>query len=128
MAAPCKSRKPRYLQKSTNHEEKSRQIRQDANRAGITAWMPGRPGRCGEPSGPSLRCRARQKALGGSVEDWATESLLAAREAYRDPAAGRRIKPETKLADDYQTRSLPVAKRRLYRAGVRLASVLNEIF
>jgi hypothetical protein len=31
-----------------------------------------------------------------------------------------------KLADDYQARSLPVAKRRLYEAGVRLAWVLND--
>jgi hypothetical protein len=31
---------------------------------------------------------ARQAAQRGSVEDWATESLLAAREAYQDPATG----------------------------------------
>jgi hypothetical protein len=69
---------------------------------------------------------ARQAAQGGSVEDWATESLLAAREAYQDPATGQRVKPGTKLADEYQARSLPVAKRRLYQAGARLAWVLNE--
>ena len=44
---------------------------------------------------------ARQTAMAGSVEDWATESLLAAREAYQDPRAGQRIKPETKLSDAY---------------------------
>jgi hypothetical protein len=71
---------------------------------------------------------ARRAAQGGSVEDWATESLLAAREAYQDPRTGQRIKPGTKLADDYQARSLPVAKRRLYEAGVRLAWVLNGVF
>jgi hypothetical protein len=32
------------------------------------------------------------------------------------------------LADDYQAKSLPAAKRRLYQAGVRLAWVLNEVF
>jgi hypothetical protein len=71
---------------------------------------------------------ARRKAQAGSVEDWATESLLAAREAYQDPVTGQRMKPGAKLADDYQARSLPVAKRRLYEAGVRLAWVLNGAF
>ncbi len=71
---------------------------------------------------------ARQKAQGGSVEDWATESLLAAREAYQDPSTGQRIKPGAKLGDAYYERSLPVAKQRLYQAGVRLAMVLNEVF
>jgi S1/P1 Nuclease len=32
------------------------------------------------------------------------------------------------LGDEYQAKSLPVAKRRLYQAGVRLAMVLNEAF
>ena len=71
---------------------------------------------------------ARAKALSGSVEDWATESLLAARVAYQDPAIGRRIKPGTKLGDAYQEGNLPVVKQRLYQAGVRLAWVLNEVF
>ena len=60
---------------------------------------------------------ARQKAQGGTVEDSATESLLASREAYQDPATGQRMKPGTKLADAYQAKSLPVAKERLYRAS-----------
>ena len=64
----------------------------------------------------------------GSVEDWATESLLASREAYVDPATGQRMKPGAKLGDAYQAKSLPVAKQRLYRAGARLAWVLNEAF
>ena len=37
------------------------------------------------------------------------------------------MKPGTKLGDAYQARSLPVAKRRLYQAGVRLEWVLNEV-
>ena len=71
---------------------------------------------------------ARKTAQAGAVEDWATESLLAARLAYQDPATGRRITPGTKLGDGYQVASLPVARRRLYQAGVRLAWVLNEVF
>jgi hypothetical protein len=38
------------------------------------------------------------------------------------------MKPGTKLGDAYQAKSLPVAKDRLYRAGARLAMVLNEAF
>ncbi len=71
---------------------------------------------------------ARAKAMAGTVEDWATESLLAAREAYKDPATGNKIKAGTKLADAYQKANLPVARRRLYQGGVRLAMVLNEVF
>ena len=71
---------------------------------------------------------ARQKAQGGSVEDWATESLLAAREAYQDPETGNRMKSGAKLGDAYYEKNLKVAKRRLYQAGVRLAWVLNEAF
>jgi hypothetical protein len=71
---------------------------------------------------------ARSKAMGGTVEDWATESLLAARRAYQDPATGAAIKRGHKLADVYQVANLPVARQRLYRAGIRLAMVLNEVF
>ena len=70
----------------------------------------------------------RQRAMAGTVEDWATESLLAARAAYKDPATGRKIKPGHKLGDSYQAANLPVARRRLYQGGVRLAMVLNEVF
>jgi hypothetical protein len=35
----------------------------------------------------------------GSVEDWATESVLAPREAYQDPATGQRMKPGAKLGE-----------------------------
>ena len=69
---------------------------------------------------------ARQKAKGDSVEEWVTASLLAARDAYQDPATGQRMKSGAKLGDAYYERSLPVAKRRLLEAGVRLAWVLNE--
>jgi S1/P1 Nuclease len=56
----------------------------------------------------------------------ATESLLAAREAYQDPTTGKRIKSGSKLGDKYQEKSLPVVRRRLAQAGLRLAWVLNE--
>ncbi len=36
--------------------------------------------------------------------------------------------PRESLAEDYQMRSLSVAKRRLHQAGARLAWVLNEAF
>jgi hypothetical protein len=71
---------------------------------------------------------ARAKAMAGTVEEWATESLQAAKGAYIDPATGRKITPGTKLGQPYQDANLPVARRRLYQGGVRLAMVLNEVF
>ena len=66
--------------------------------------------------------------MSGTVEDWATESLLAARAAYQVPGTDLRIKSGQKLADDYYKANLPVARRRLCQAGLRLAWVLNEVF
>jgi hypothetical protein len=57
---------------------------------------------------------AHAQAMAGSVEDWATESLLAARGAHRDPVNGMWIKPGARLADAYQDASLLVVRRRLY--------------
>jgi hypothetical protein len=71
---------------------------------------------------------ARAKAMMGSVEDWATESLLAARGAYQDPATGMRIRPGARLADAYQDAHLPTVRRRIYQAGMRLAMVLNGVW
>lgn len=71
---------------------------------------------------------ARKQAMSGTVEDWATESLHAAKRAYIDPETGRIIRSGTKLGDAYQMRHLPVARRRLYQSGIRLAMVLNEVF
>jgi nuclease S1 len=64
----------------------------------------------------------------GTIEDWATESLLAARQAYQVPGTDRRIKPGEKLGDTYLAANLPVVRRRLYQGGVRLAMVLNDAF
>jgi hypothetical protein len=62
----------------------------------------------------------------GMVEDWATQSLLAAREAYRVPETGERLKSGQKFSDACLNANLPVVRRRLYQAGVRLAMVLND--
>ncbi len=62
----------------------------------------------------------------GTVEDWATESLLAARAAYVVPGTDARIKPGQKLSREYFDKHLPVVRRRLCQAGLRLAMVLNE--
>jgi nuclease S1 len=64
----------------------------------------------------------------GTVEDWATESLLPAREAYQDPRTGKRITSGTKLGDEYQAKNLPVLRQRPAQAGAQLALVLNEAF
>jgi nuclease S1 len=71
---------------------------------------------------------ARAAAMKGTIEDWATESLLAARQGYQVPETGNRLKSGQKLADAYLDANLPVARRRLYQASVRLAMVLNQVF
>ena len=57
---------------------------------------------------------ARAAAMKGTVEDWATESLLAARQAYQVPETGNRLKPGQKLADAYLEANVPVVRRWLY--------------
>jgi hypothetical protein len=64
-------------------------------------------------------------AVKGTVEDWATESILASRAAYEIFGVGR-LKSGQKLGQDYFDRSLPVVRDRLYKSGVRLAEMLNE--
>jgi len=70
----------------------------------------------------------REATMRGTVEDWATESLLAARAAYQVPETGKRLKPGQKLSDAYYNANLPVVRERLYRASIRLANLLNEAF
>jgi hypothetical protein len=72
--------------------------------------------------------KARQAAMKGTVEDWATESWLAAREAYKEPTMGMRLKSGLKLLDADMNANLPAALRRLDQAGVTLAMVLNDAF
>jgi hypothetical protein len=78
--------------------------------------------------GPLVTRETAQDASGGTVEDWATESLLTARKAYDGPGTGQRIKPGQKLAREYFDQNLPVVRERMYQAGVRLAEVLNWCF
>jgi hypothetical protein len=66
--------------------------------------------------------------MAGTVEDWATESLLAAREAYLIAGTDQRLKSGQKLGKEYFDTHLPVVRRRLCQAGLRLAMVLNEAF
>ena len=70
----------------------------------------------------------REAAIKGSVEDWATESLMAARVAYQVPETRKRLKPGQKLSDAHVNANMPVVRQRLYQARVRLAKVLNEAF
>jgi hypothetical protein len=71
---------------------------------------------------------ARAMAMKGTIEDWATESLLASRQAYQVPETGKRLKSGQKLSGAYFDANLPVLRRRLYQASVRVAIVLNEAF
>jgi hypothetical protein len=71
---------------------------------------------------------ARQISVKGTVEDWATESLLAARQAYQVPETGKRLRSGQKLGAAYVEANLPVGRRRLYEAGNRLAWLFNKAF
>jgi hypothetical protein len=64
----------------------------------------------------------------GTVEQWATESLVFARWAYLIPGKIERLKPGQKLGNEYQAAHLPVVRKRLAQAGLRLAWVLNEVW
>jgi nuclease S1 len=64
----------------------------------------------------------------GTPEEWATETLQAAKEAYCLPGIKTVMKSGTKLSEDYYRMALPIIQRQLAKAGVRIASTLNEIF
>jgi hypothetical protein len=64
----------------------------------------------------------------GTVEEWATESLEAARAAYIVPGTDKRITSGQRLSGEYLARHGPVVRTRLAQAGVRLAWVLNHAF
>jgi hypothetical protein len=70
----------------------------------------------------------QKTSMGGTVEDWATESLLAARAAYVVPGTDTRLKSGQKLGEEYIEIHMAVVRRRLCQAAVRLACVLNEAF
>jgi hypothetical protein len=64
----------------------------------------------------------------GTPEDWATESLQIAKEAYCLPGIKTVMKSGTKIGDDYCRFALPIIRKQLAKAGIRIAWVLNEIF
>jgi hypothetical protein len=64
----------------------------------------------------------------GAPEDWATESLHAAKEAYCLRGTQNVIQSGTSLGDDYCRMALPIIQEQLAKAAVRVAFVLNAIF
>jgi hypothetical protein len=64
----------------------------------------------------------------GKVEDWATESLQAAKLAYDPTGRGHPIATGANLGEEYETFALPIISQRLAQTGVRLANELNAIF
>ncbi len=65
----------------------------------------------------------------GTVEGWATESLAAAKVAYRDPeAAGGVIPTGAILGESYARKADPALREQMAKAAVRLANELNAIF
>jgi nuclease S1 len=64
----------------------------------------------------------------GTPEDWATETLQVAKEAYCLPGTRTVMKSGAKLGNDYYRFALPVIQKQLAKAGIRTAFILNEIF
>ena len=64
----------------------------------------------------------------GTPEEWATESLQVAKEAYCTPGTQTVMKSGTRLGDDYYRMALPIITKQLAKAGVRVAWMLNQIF
>jgi hypothetical protein len=63
----------------------------------------------------------------GTPEDWATESLLIAKSAYRLPGSQTIVRPGTRLGAEYCNFALPIIQRQLAKAGIRTAFILNGI-
>jgi len=78
---------------------------------------------------PSITTRDVEEWSRGGVEDWATESLQAAKKAYLFPPGSRQpIAGGTRLGKEYEAFARPIIERRLAQAGVRLANALNAAF
>jgi hypothetical protein len=75
-----------------------------------------------------LSARNLSRWSAGEPEDWANESLEAARRAYTDPVSGRVIRSGDRLGDAYFRAVEPIVRERLAQAAVRTALVLNEVF
>jgi len=72
--------------------------------------------------------RIRWRGSQGSLADWATDSLEAAKLLYVQPGSQGLLKPGTKLGEEYLSGCPPIVRMQLARAGLRLAWVLNQIF
>jgi nuclease S1 len=64
----------------------------------------------------------------GTPEQWATESLLAARKAYYLPSTSTVMPSGTKLDEGYCRIVLPIIREQLAKAGTRVAWALNQVF
>jgi hypothetical protein len=64
----------------------------------------------------------------GTVEDWATESLVEAKLAYCLPGTEELIASGTKLGEEYCRFALPIIQLQLAQSAVRVAFTLNRIF
>jgi nuclease S1 len=64
----------------------------------------------------------------GIPENWATESLQAAKVADCLPGTNAVMKSGTTLSDDYARMAMPIIQQQLAKAGIRIPWMLNEIF
>ena len=66
--------------------------------------------------------------LKGRTEDWADESLLIGRRAYRIPGSDATLRSGDSIGLEYEIENVPRAADRLARSGVRLAALLDDVF
>ena len=64
----------------------------------------------------------------GTPEDWATESLQTAKQAYCLPGTRTVMRSGTKLDDNYCRIAVPIIRIQLAKAGIRVATILNATF
>jgi nuclease S1 len=64
----------------------------------------------------------------GTPEDWATETLQVAKEAYRLPGSKTVMKSGAKLNEEYYAFAFKIIQKQLATAGIRTAYILNETF
>lgn len=72
--------------------------------------------------------RRRTEWSKGTPEDWATETLQIAKDAYRLPGARTVMPSGSRLGREYYGFALPVIQTQLAKAGIRTALMLNRIF
>jgi hypothetical protein len=64
----------------------------------------------------------------GTIEEWATESLQVAKQAYFLPGTSTIMTSGTEIDAYYCSIALPIIQAQLAKAGVRVAWMLNQIF